>query len=76
MVEQPPTPQEHQDWLQHPLTVDLLRRLHLGLTEKKDEWAARRFTRESMSEGAMANSFELGGVAAVQEVIAVIEGKA
>jgi hypothetical protein len=55
--------------------VDLLRRLRLGLTEKKDEWAARAFTRENLQEGALANAFELGGVAAVQEVINVIEGK-
>ena len=75
MVEIPQTEVEHKEWLQHPQTVDLLRRLHLGLTEKKDEWAARRFTRDAMEEGAMANAFELGGVAAVQEVIAVIEGK-
>jgi len=67
--------QDQLDWLQHPQTVDLLRRLRLGLTEKKDEWAIRRFTRESMEEGALANAFELGGVAAVQEVIDVIEGK-
>jgi len=46
----------------------------LGLTEKKDEWAARLFTRESMHEGAMANAFELGGVAAITEVIATMEG--
>lgn len=55
--------------------MDLLRRLHLGLTEKKEEWAARRFTRESMEEGALANAFELGGVTAIQEVIDTIEGK-
>lgn len=61
--------------MQHPQSVDLLRRLHLGLTEKKEEWAARRFTRESMEEGALANAFELGGVTAIQEVIDTIEGK-
>jgi hypothetical protein len=67
--------QDKADWLQHPQTVDLLRRLHQSITEAEADWSSEQFARTDLYEGALANAYALGGVNTLKDIIKTLESK-
>ena len=64
---------DRAEWLQHPLTADLLRHLKLSEVETQGAWASEQFTGDSLEQGALQNAKALGGVAMLKRVVEYVE---
>lgn len=65
---------EWKEWAQLPQTKQMREWLEQEVVKTQERWASGAFTRESLSEGALANAHALGAVAGFKAVREWVEG--
>lgn len=67
------TQADRQEWTQHPVTQEFLKKLEQSRQETLETWAREGYISDSAERSALMNAKALGGIGLLDQIIDLIQ---